>query len=56
MADKILIVDDDKDLCESVGFALSNEGFNIYTVSNGEEALKRIGEILPDLLIPVWCV
>jgi two-component system, OmpR family, alkaline phosphatase synthesis response regulator PhoP len=38
---KILIVDDEKDLCEILQFNLESEGFNIDSVHSGEEALKK---------------
>lgn len=41
MSSKILIVDDEKDLCEILQFNLESEGFIIETVNSGEEALKR---------------
>ena len=38
---KILIIDDDRDLCEVLKFNLSGEGFIIEIAHSGEEALKR---------------
>ena len=38
---KILIVDDEKDLCEILQFNLESEGFDIDVASSGEEALKQ---------------
>lgn len=38
---KILIVDDEKDLCEILQFNLESEGFNIDVAYSGEEALKQ---------------
>ncbi len=38
---KILIVDDEKDLCEILEFNLSSEGFETETAHSAEEALKR---------------
>ncbi|MCF8225891.1 MAG: response regulator transcription factor [Bacteroidales bacterium] len=48
---KILLVDDEKDILEFIGYNLSNEGFQIYTASNGEEALKIAREKLPQLVL-----
>ncbi len=39
--DRILIVDDDVELCELVTEYLSGEGFRVDAVHNGEEGLKR---------------
>lgn len=43
MADnkKILIVDDEEDLCEILQFNLESEGYNIEVAYSGEEALKK---------------
>lgn len=38
---KILIVDDEKDLCEILQFNLESEGFSIEVAHSGEEALKK---------------
>jgi len=42
MAQKILIVDDEQDICEILEFNLANEGFDITCACSGEEALKKI--------------
>ncbi len=38
---KVLIVDDEKDLCEILQFNLESEGFTIDIAYSGEEALKK---------------
>ncbi len=38
---KILIVDDEKDLCEILQFNLESEGFTIDIANSGEEALNK---------------
>ena len=38
---RILIVDDEKDLCEILQFNLESEGFSIDIAHSGEEALKK---------------
>jgi DNA-binding response OmpR family regulator len=38
---KILIVDDEKDLCEILQFNLESEGFHIDVANTGEDALKK---------------
>jgi two-component system alkaline phosphatase synthesis response regulator PhoP len=48
---KVLIVDDDIDILEFVTLNLSNEGFKVYTASNGLEAIQRATDIAPDLII-----
>jgi DNA-binding response OmpR family regulator len=47
----ILVVDDDTDLLASVSDLLEFEGFNVATAPNGEEGLKKLGEIRPALII-----
>jgi DNA-binding response OmpR family regulator len=42
MAQKILVVDDEQDICEILEFNLANEGFDITCAYSGEEALKKI--------------
>jgi DNA-binding response OmpR family regulator len=38
---KILVVDDEKDLCEILEFNLSSEGFEVDTAPSAEDALKK---------------
>ena len=37
---RILVVDDEEDLCESLKFNLENEGYEVDTANSAEEALK----------------
>ena len=37
---RILVVDDEEDLCEILKFNLENEGYNVDTANSAEEALK----------------
>ena len=53
----ILVVDDDKEIVESIEIYLENEGFNIYKAYNGLEALEILMEeeihlILMDIMMP----
>ena len=36
----ILVVDDEPDILEIVGYNLKNEGYKVYTSTNGIEAVK----------------
>ena len=36
---KILLVDDEPDILEFMSYNLSNEGYKVYTATNGEEAI-----------------
>lgn len=42
MKPKILVVDDERDICRALEFLLKAEGYSIVTASNGEEAIERI--------------
>ena len=48
---KILLVDDEPDILEIVSYNLKNEGYQVYTAENGEEALKKAKKKKPDLVI-----
>ncbi len=48
---KILLVDDEPDILEIVGYNLKNEGYKIYTAKNGVEAVEIAKEIIPHLII-----
>ena len=37
---KILLVDDEPDILEIVGYNLKNEGYEVYTAKNGQEAIQ----------------
>ena len=50
---KILIVDDEKDLCEILQFNLESEGFEIDVAYSGEEALKLHLEAYDLILLDV---
>ena len=41
MAEKILVVDDDKDICEILSFNLANEGYEAECAYSAEEALRK---------------
>ena len=48
---KILLVDDEPDILEIVGYNLSNAGYQIITAENGLEAVKKAKKELPQLII-----
>lgn len=48
---KILLVDDDTDILEIVGFNLEAEGYRIFKAHNGKEALVIAKKELPNLVI-----
>ena len=48
---KILLVDDEKDLVETVSFRLKASGYDVVTAYDGQEALTKTRVEKPDLLI-----
>ena len=48
---KILLVDDSKTELHYMSELLGKSGFSVRTAENGEEALKRLGEDKPDLIL-----
>lgn len=48
---KILLVDDEPDILEIVGYNLSSEGYNVITAENGLEAIKKAKKEHPHLII-----
>jgi two-component system, OmpR family, alkaline phosphatase synthesis response regulator PhoP len=48
---KILLVDDEKDILEIVGYNLNQEGYKVITASNGKEAITKAKNELPHLII-----
>jgi two-component system alkaline phosphatase synthesis response regulator PhoP len=47
----ILVVDDEEDILELLRFNLSKEGYQIFCVPSGEEALKFARAKVPDLML-----
>ena len=48
---KILIVDDEPDLVETVRFSLEMEGYQVLAAHNGEDGLNQARKDRPDLII-----
>lgn len=48
---KILVVDDEQDILDLISYNLTREGFQVYTASNGKQAIDRAKEVNPDLII-----
>ena len=48
---RILLVDDEPRLLDSVRMNLEVEGFEVFEAHNGLEALERIRKVLPDLIV-----
>ena len=57
MNQRILVADDEKEIRDLVEIYLKSEGFQIDTVSNGEEAVKAVNEkdyniVILDIMMP----
>ncbi len=50
-AKRILVVDDEEDILELVNYNLSREGYAVSRVSTGEDALKAVRTVAPDLIV-----
>ncbi len=48
---KILLVDDEPDIIEFIGFNLESEGYTVEKAETGEEALEKAKVFQPDLII-----
>lgn len=48
---KILIIDDDPDLVESMRITLEANDYEVFSAGNGTEGLKKTKEVFPDLII-----
>ena len=48
---KILLVDDSKTELRHLSELLGKRGFEVRTAENGEDAMKRLGEETPDLIL-----
>ena len=48
---KILIVDDEQDIVETLKFILEAHNYTCYCAYNGEDGLNMAKEIMPDLII-----
>ena len=48
---KILLVDDEPDVLEFIGYNLKKAGYEVYTTQNGREAIAKAREIQPHLIL-----
>jgi two-component system alkaline phosphatase synthesis response regulator PhoP len=48
---KILLVDDESDILEFMGYNLNKEGFTVFTALNGKDAIEIAKKEIPDLII-----
>ncbi|GLR16497.1 response regulator transcription factor [Portibacter lacus] len=48
---KILLVDDEQDILDMLGYNLTKEGFEVFYAHNGQEAIEKAQEIRPELIV-----
>ena len=48
---KVLVVDDEPHILRSLATYLEMENFDVTTASSGFEALEKVGESIPDLVV-----
>ena len=48
---KILLVDDEPDILEIVGYNLEQAGYQVFKAENGKEAVKQAQKVKPHLII-----
>ncbi|WP_018663442.1 response regulator YycF [Heyndrickxia acidiproducens] len=51
MDKKILVVDDEKPIADILQFNLTKEGYTVYCAYDGDEALEKVEEVQPDLIV-----
>ncbi|MED1202728.1 response regulator YycF [Heyndrickxia acidicola] len=51
MDKKILVVDDEKPIADILQFNLSKEGFTVYCAYDGDEAIRMVEEVQPELIV-----
>jgi DNA-binding response OmpR family regulator len=49
--EKILIIDDDDDLVHAMRLPLEAAGFKVFSAASGDEGLRQVKEVKPDLII-----
>lgn len=47
----VLVVDDDRDIRETLAEILTDEGYEVHTARNGEEGLSLVARVRPGLVL-----
>lgn len=50
-SNKILLVDDEPDVLEFLGYNLKKAGYQVYSTQNGKDAIEKAKEIKPHLIL-----
>lgn len=51
MTRKVLVVDDDRDIRETIAEVLEEHGFTVCTATNGQDGLDKVRTARPDLVL-----
>jgi two-component system, OmpR family, response regulator VicR len=51
MEKRILVVDDEQPIADILQFNLQKEGYEVICAYDGEEALQKVEEVMPDLIL-----
>ena len=47
---KILVLDDDQTVCDTISRTLKNRGYEVFTATHYQDGVEKAGEVLPDLV------
>ena len=51
MGTKILVVDDDRNICELLKLYLENDGYTVFVVNDGQVAVEMFQSKAPELVL-----
>ena len=51
MSGRVLLIEDEPNIAEAIRFILSRDGWDVTVEENGAQALPRVADVKPDLVI-----
>jgi DNA-binding response OmpR family regulator len=48
---KVLIIDDDVDVCEAYADILNHKGYEVHTLNSGAKAFRTLPKLVPDIVL-----
>ena len=51
MGKRVLLIEDEPNIIEAISFILSRDGFTVHTHEDGETAMEKLRNHLPDMII-----
>lgn len=51
MSGRVLLIEDEPNIAEAIRFILSRDGWEVMVEDNGAQALPRVADVKPDLVI-----